>query len=217
MAQKIKFSIIQSLFRLFSFLADKTNGLAVFAKPKILLGSVIIGLTATACSLKTGETTCYEIVKDDTVTTKDSIVADKKTKDSVVVNEKKDSIIPVQRNAKTTKRKKVDAVPISTCYDIVVGPDCYVPVLPLSNSEIKIDSNKVYKLFEVPNKPSFPGGDAELYKFIRENLQYPTDMTENGIQGKVYVQFIVEKDGSISNIEVKKSTIIPLAKKRLFV
>ncbi|MDR0872720.1 MAG: energy transducer TonB [Prevotellaceae bacterium] len=47
MAQRIKFNIIQSLFHLFSFLADKTNGWAMFVKPKILLGSVILGLSAT--------------------------------------------------------------------------------------------------------------------------------------------------------------------------
>ena len=46
MAKRIKFSIIQSLFRLFSFLADRTNGWIIFVKPKILLGTIILGLNA---------------------------------------------------------------------------------------------------------------------------------------------------------------------------
>jgi len=57
MAKQIKFNIIQFLFRLFSFLADKTNGWAMFVKPKLLIGSLIIGgFGVSSC---TPEVTCY--------------------------------------------------------------------------------------------------------------------------------------------------------------
>ena len=43
--------------------------------------------------------------------------------------------------------------------------------------------------------PEFPGGQYALFKFISNNLNYPKDAKKKGIQGKVMVQFIVEKDG----------------------
>ncbi len=54
----------------------------------------------------------------------------------------------------------------------------------------------------VEKMPSFPGGEEELMKFLAENLEYPQDAREKGIQGKVYVTFIVEADGSVSNVKV---------------
>lgn len=53
-------------------------------------------------------------------------------------------------------------------------------------------------------KPSFPDGNPAMQKFIAENLIYPSGR-ENSHQGRVYVSFIVEKDGTITNIKVKKS------------
>ena len=50
--------------------------------------------------------------------------------------------------------------------------------------------------------PSFPGGDAELMGFIARNIKYPEAATKYGVQGRVLVQFIVEKDGSLSNAKV---------------
>lgn len=52
--------------------------------------------------------------------------------------------------------------------------------------------------------PMFPEDIDSLDKFIEENLVYPIEAIEKGIQGKVYVTFVVEKDGSLSNIEILK-------------
>lgn len=54
----------------------------------------------------------------------------------------------------------------------------------------------------VEQKPAFPGGDAAMYKWLGDNINYPAAASEEGIQGKVTVQFIVEKDGSISHVQV---------------
>lgn len=48
-------------------------------------------------------------------------------------------------------------------------------------------------------QPEFPGGIEAMYKFIQDNLQYPRLALENAIEGKVYVTFVVEEDGSITN------------------
>lgn len=57
----------------------------------------------------------------------------------------------------------------------------------------------------VEQMPKFPGGDAELYKFISSNLNYPAMAIENNVQGRVVVQFVVTKDGSIGNVKVVRS------------
>lgn len=51
----------------------------------------------------------------------------------------------------------------------------------------------------VENDPEFPGGMEALYKYLGENIKYPSIAKENNITGKVYVTFVVEKDGSIAN------------------
>ena len=54
----------------------------------------------------------------------------------------------------------------------------------------------------VENQPEFPGGNEALMKFISENVQYPIEAQEKGIQGKVVCNFIVRKDGSITDVSV---------------
>lgn len=52
--------------------------------------------------------------------------------------------------------------------------------------------------------PSFPGGDAELFAFLCKTIHYPAKAMELGVQGRVFVRFLVEKDGSISDIRIIK-------------
>lgn len=60
-------------------------------------------------------------------------------------------------------------------------------------------------IFSVVEKiASFPGGQEKLYAFLSENLIYPRKAIEEGAQGRVYVKFVVEKDGSLSNITLMK-------------
>jgi protein TonB len=54
----------------------------------------------------------------------------------------------------------------------------------------------------VEQKPSFPGGDAAMMKWLGENISYPAAASEEGVEGRVTVQFIVEKDGTVSNVIV---------------
>ena len=67
------------------------------------------------------------------------------------------------------------------------------------------ESNKIFNGDDVDQQPSFPGGTNALNTFIASNLKYPVWAQEKGIQGRVVVKFIVEKDGSICNVEVDRS------------
>jgi TonB family protein len=57
---------------------------------------------------------------------------------------------------------------------------------------------------QVEEQPSYPGGSTEMSKFIIQNIKYPEAAKKKGIQGKVFVNFTVEKDGSISDAKVTK-------------
>lgn len=61
-----------------------------------------------------------------------------------------------------------------------------------------IDENGIYQVVE--KMPEFPGGVQALMSYIKDNLRYPEDAKAAGIKGRVTVQFVVNKDGSISNI-----------------
>ena len=63
--------------------------------------------------------------------------------------------------------------------------------------------NKVFTTVE--QMPSFPGGDAALMNWLRNNVRYPAVAEENGIQGRVVVSFVVERNGSITDVQVVKS------------
>ena len=64
------------------------------------------------------------------------------------------------------------------------------------------DSSEVDLYINVDKRATFPGGNNKAIAFIKENLKYPEDAANYGIQGRVIVKFVVEEDGSISDIEV---------------
>ena len=64
-------------------------------------------------------------------------------------------------------------------------------------------SNKVFDVVE--EMPHFPGGVAALQAFLSSNTKYPVVAQENGVQGRVIVSFVVERDGSITDVKVVRS------------
>lgn len=67
------------------------------------------------------------------------------------------------------------------------------------------DYNEVNEFDRVDEKPTFPGGESAMKSFLRSNIKYPIVAQENGEQGCVFVQFIIEKDGSISDVKISRS------------
>ncbi len=64
------------------------------------------------------------------------------------------------------------------------------------------------QLFADPETPpEYPGGNSEMMRFIMKNLNYPAQAREAGISGKTYIKFVVNEDGTISNIESVKKNI----------
>ena len=75
------------------------------------------------------------------------------------------------------------------------------------------DSAKVYDVVE--QMPSFPGGSSALFEYLANNIIYPADAENNGIQGRVVCTFVVEKDGSITHICVASSVYSSLDKEAI--
>ena len=67
------------------------------------------------------------------------------------------------------------------------------------------EEEKEDEIFQVVEQdPEFPGGVEALYKFVQQNIKYPQLAKENNITGRVFVQFVVEKDGSVSNVRAAR-------------
>ena len=66
-----------------------------------------------------------------------------------------------------------------------------------------VEETKIFTVVE--QMPMYPGGDAALMGYLRDNIHYPTVAAENGVQGRVTVGFVVERDGSITDVKVLRS------------
>lgn len=80
-------------------------------------------------------------------------------------------------------------------------PNAEMPdVMPTEDQ--KIVEEKMEPFLVVEQMPDFPGGEQELYKYLEKNIKYPAMARESGITGTVYIRFVVNKDGKISNASV---------------
>ena len=73
----------------------------------------------------------------------------------------------------------------------------------LKDYQPQVDADKVYE--EVDQMPEFPGGQSALKKYLSDNIKYPALAVEYGKQGTAIIQFVVNADGSISDVEVARS------------
>ena len=105
-----------------------------------------------------------------------------------------DKVAVGTENKEGTKDRTVEAVR----NDIAVAAP--PPPPPAPKPEV---ANKVFDVVE--EMPSFPGGQGALMSFLSSNIKYPVVAQENGVQGRVIVGFVVEKDGSISDVKVMRS------------
>jgi len=86
--------------------------------------------------------------------------------------------------------------------DNEVSPDDIIDFIPPPNPIIDVPDEAPRSFAEV--MPSFEGGMQNFYKFMSKNIKYPRQATRMGVEGRVYIQFVVEKDGSLSDLKVVK-------------
>lgn len=66
------------------------------------------------------------------------------------------------------------------------------------------DEQTLYEVTSIDSPATYPGGTAEFYKFIGNNLKYPDTAIKNNVQGNVLVSFIIEQDGTLADVKVEK-------------
>lgn len=92
-----------------------------------------------------------------------------------------------------------------------------VPINFVLDNEKSSDAPKTNESFSaaVQQMPQYPGGETELYKFIAQQIRYPKSAADKGVQGKVFVQFIVDKDGKVKDAQIAKGVQEDLDKEAL--
>ena len=81
--------------------------------------------------------------------------------------------------------------------EVVIAP-------PVEASVVEEVEEEIFVVVE--SMPEFPGGQQEMMKFLAENIKYPVIAQENNVQGRVICQFVVEKDGKVTDIQVVRSS-----------
>jgi protein TonB len=89
-------------------------------------------------------------------------------------------------------------VEISAEADERVAIEVYIaPVV-----EVEAEEDEATVFIVVEDNPEFPGGEAARMRFLQNNIKYPPIARETGIQGTVFIQFVVERDGSITDVQI---------------
>lgn len=79
----------------------------------------------------------------------------------------------------------------------------------------KVEDEQPMSIAMVEQKPEFPGGEAAMYKWLSDNIIYPSAASEEGVQGRVVVEFVVDRDGSITHVRVVRQRHPALDKEAL--
>jgi len=126
-----------------------------------------------------------------------------------VEKQKNNSVENTRSNDSVKKNKKQHFIrPVELTGEVSIIPEPEPPISggityePLPELEVATNPEEVLSYAEV--MPEFPGGMPEMIKFLQENMIYPEEMKENGIEGRIYVQFVVTKTGSIEEVTIAK-------------
>lgn len=86
--------------------------------------------------------------------------------------------------------------------DIEVSQDTKVEEIQVKVEEVKEETDEIFTIVEEPASPK--GGIAAFYKYVADKMKYPPQARRMGIDGKVFVEFVINKDGSISDVKAVK-------------
>lgn len=75
----------------------------------------------------------------------------------------------------------------------------------IATDSINVQDDEPFTFMIVEEKPLFEGGDSALMQFIANNVVYPEEAVKNGIQGRVYVKFVINKKGEVTKAKIARS------------
>ena len=126
-----------------------------------------------------------------------------------IVEDKKTPLIIIDGQISTKKLDEIDAKAIEAVSVIPAETAMKLWGKKGENGAVTItmkkgdDDEKAFH--HVEKMPVFPGGDMAMMEFLSKNIKYPVEAQKKGLQGRVVVSFVVEKDGSLSDVKVAKS------------
>ena len=93
---------------------------------------------------------------------------------------------------------------------LILNTACQTPIRDMQPDDSAVwgtteDGGELFLIIE--HEPEFSGGMDSLYSFLNKNIHYPEKAIERKFEGKVYAQFIVEKDGSITNAQIVRDIV----------
>lgn len=100
------------------------------------------------------------------------------------------------------KEKVIEDIEVNSEANQKTEIPVYIPPPPKEEKTIEID--EIIPFVDLHEKAEFPGGEKELLKFLAKNINYPKNAVMNDIEGIVYIAFVVEKNGEISNVELMR-------------
>lgn len=110
----------------------------------------------------------------------------------------------------------VDILDDLSMFDSEADNETFIDVAPvISAVKEEKEEEEAQVFFIVEEMPEFPGGEAALRRFIANAIKYPQIAQENGIQGRVYIQFVVDRDGSVTQASVARGVDPSLDKEAL--
>lgn len=142
---------------------------------------------------------------------KEIIIPDEKPtliiEDITTITEQKDKVLPPAPPVQTTllnivnNEIEVDDVPIFDVEDNSLMPvGNYIPITPVADEP----EDEEPPFIVVEDDPEYPGGEAARIKFLLENIEYPQIARETGIEGTVYLTFVIERNGSITDVRIRR-------------
>ncbi|RDC57175.1 TonB family protein [Pedobacter chinensis] len=131
-----------------------------------------------------------------------TVIKQKKHKELFGINDDKDLIIVITKAKKNspenlTIEEKISKINFKSESDAGTKPKTNPP----SRDSIP---NGVFDFISMEKQPQFPGGIKAFYDYLNANIKYPKEARKNHISGRVFLSFIVEKDGQLTNIKVTR-------------
>ena len=185
-ANNFNYSLIKNRIKMMSKIKSSK-----YAITKIVFGILVaVSLVIVfACEQKESMETGQPSVNDNSIKIQTTISADGKIK---IEGTKEDLM-----NFKTVFSEKLNLMEITDSLG-----NFYLEEIILQKPKTLDGDEQIF--FVVEDMPEFPGGEAALRQYIAGAVKYPADAVKNGIQGKVYVTFVVAKDGSIANANIAR-------------
>ncbi len=198
MIRKTQFHFLQALFNVFSYLADKTGGWLVFVRPKLIIGSLLMGLGLTACNqnspssiekkqkdnIKQAQTTCYDVQMPPPPPPPQTL----EQMLGIEETEEEKSVIHLHK-------KHGASTPVITCYEQVPDPEMFT-------REDLHRTDTLPMCYVIEEMPFFPEEEKGRIEFIKKNMVYPQDAIKAKIEGTVYCQFTIDSTGAISDAKI---------------